>query len=58
MKSKIIALIPIAFTITYLNVETKVNEAQSTDATLVHKHEQQTLKVKHKSKRRENANTR
>ena len=42
-----------AFTLTYLNTETKVNEAQSTDTTLVHKHEQQTIKVKHKSKGRE-----
>ena len=41
-----------AFTLTYLNTETKVNEAQSTDTTLVHKYEQ-TIKVKHKSKGRE-----
>ena len=34
-------------------METRVNEAQSTDTTLVHKHEQQTIKVKHKSKGRE-----
>ena len=27
-----------------------VNEVQSTDTTLVHKHEQQIIKVKHKSK--------
>ena len=27
-----------------------MNETQSTDATLVHKHEQQTIKVKYKSK--------
>ena len=31
---------------------------QSTDTTLVHKQEQQTIQVKHKSKGRENANTR
>ena len=48
----------IAFTLTYLSVEIRVNEMQSTDTTLVHKHKQQTLKVKHKSKGRENANTR
>ena len=30
----------------------KVNEAQSTDTTLVHKQEQQTIKVKDKSKGR------
>ena len=32
---------------------TRVNEVQSTDTTPVHKHEQQTIKVKHKSKGRE-----
>ena len=37
-------------------METRVNEAQLTDTTLVHKHDQQTLKVKHKSKGRKNAN--
>ena len=31
----------------------KVNEAQSTDTTLVHKQEQQTIKVKYKGKGRE-----
>ena len=31
----------------------RVNEEQSTDTTLVHKHEQQTIKVKHKSKGKE-----
>ena len=36
----------------YLSAEIKVNEVQSTD-TIVHKHEQQTIKVKHKSKGRE-----
>ena len=40
------------------NAETRVNEARLTDTTLVHKHEQQALKVKHKSKRKDNANTR
>ena len=34
-------------------MKTRVNEAQSTDTTLVHKHEQQTIKVKYKSKGRE-----
>ena len=34
-------------------METRVNEAQSIDITLVHKHEQQTIKVKNKSKGRE-----
>ena len=34
-------------------MKTRVNEAQLTDTTLVHKHEQQTIKVKHKSKGRE-----
>ena len=48
----------IAFTLTYLSAVTRVNEAQSTDTTLVHKHEQQTIKLKHKSKGRENENTR
>ena len=48
----------IAFTLTYLSAETRVNEAQSTDTTPVHKHEQKILKVKHKRKVRENANTR
>ena len=48
----------IGFTPTYLSAETRVNQAQSTDTTLVHKHEQKKLKVKHKSKGRENANTR
>ena len=43
----------VAFTLTYLSAETKVNEAQSTDTTLVHKHEQQTIKLRHKSKGRE-----
>ena len=43
----------IDFTLTYLSAETRVNEAQTTDTTLVHKHEQQTIKVKHKSKGRE-----
>ena len=47
-----------AFTLTYLNAETRVNEVQLTNITLVHKHEQQILKAKHKSKGRENANTR
>ena len=37
----------VAFTLTYLSAETRVNEVQSIDTTLVHKHEQQTLKVKH-----------
>ena len=32
---------------------TRINEVQSTYTTLVHKHEQQTIKVKHKSKGRE-----
>jgi len=41
------------FTLTYLCAETRVNEAQTTDTTLVHKHEQKTTKVKHKSKERE-----
>ena len=41
------------FTLTYLSAETKVNKAQTTDTTLVHKHEQQTIKEKHKSKGRE-----
>ena len=37
----------------------RVNEVQYTHkTTLVHKHEQQSLKVKHKNKGRENANTR
>ena len=48
----------IAFTLTYLSAKTRVNEAQLTDTTLVHKHEQQILKVKYKSKGRENATTR
>ena len=39
-------------------METRVNEAQTTDTTLMHKHEQQIIKVKYKSKWRENANTR
>ena len=43
----------ISFTLTYLSAETRVNEMQSTDTTLVHKNEQQTIKVKHKSKGRE-----
>ena len=43
----------IAFTLTYLSTETRVNEVQSTDTTLVHKQEQQTIKVKFKSKERE-----
>ena len=30
----------VAFTLTYLSAETRVNEAQSTDTTLVHKHEE------------------
>ena len=34
-------------------METRVNEAQSINTTLVHKHEQQTIRVKHKSKGRE-----
>ena len=34
-------------------METRINEAQSTNTTLVHKHEQQIIKVKHKSKGRE-----
>ena len=34
-------------------METRVNEEQSTDTTLVHKHEQETIKVKYKSKGRE-----
>ena len=42
----------IAFTLTYLSAKTRLNEAQSTDTTLVHKHEQQTLKVKYKNKGR------
>ena len=42
----------ITFTLTYLSAETRVNEAQSTNTTLVHKHEQQTIEVKHKSKGR------
>ena len=41
-----------------MNAKIRVNEAQLTDTTLVHKDEQHTLKVKHKSKGRENANTR
>ena len=37
----------------------RVNEVQYTDkTTLMHKHEQQALKVKNKNKGRENANTR
>ena len=48
----------IAFTLTYLSAEIRVNEMQLTDTTLVHKHEQQTMKIKYKSKGRENANTR
>ena len=36
-------------------METRVNEAQLTDTTLVHKHEQQALKVNHKRKGKENA---
>ena len=43
----------IDFTLTYLSTETRVNEAQTTNTTLVHKHEQQTMKVKHKSKGRD-----
>ena len=42
-----------AFTLNYLSAETRVNKAQTTDTTLVHKHEQQIIKVKHKSKGRE-----
>ena len=34
-------------------MEIRVNEAQSTDTTLVYKHEQLTIKVKYKSKGRE-----
>ena len=34
-------------------METRVTEVQSIDTTLVHKHEQQIIKVKHKSKVRE-----
>ena len=34
-------------------METRVNEVQTTDTTLVHKHEQQTIIIKHKSKGRE-----
>ena len=35
----------IAFTLTYLSTEIRVNEAQTTNTTLVHKHEQQARKV-------------
>ena len=35
----------IDFTLTYLSAETRVNEAQTIDTTLVHKREQQTIKV-------------
>ena len=48
----------VAFTLIYLSAEIRVNEAQSTDTTLVHKHEQQMIKIKHNSKGRENENTR
>ena len=41
------------FTLTYLSAEIRVNEAQTTDTILVHKHEQQTIKVKYKSKGKE-----
>ena len=34
-------------------MQNRVNAAQSTDTTLVHKHEQPTIKVKHKSKGKE-----
>ena len=34
-------------------METRVNDMHTTDTILVHKHEQQTIKVKHKSKGRE-----
>ena len=34
----------VAFTITYLSAKTRVNEAQTTDTTLVHKHKLQTIK--------------
>ena len=34
-------------------METRVKEAQTTDTTLVHKHEQQIIKVKYNSKGRE-----
>ena len=30
----------VAFTLTYLSAETRVNEAQLTDTTIVHKHEE------------------
>ena len=40
-------------------METRVNEAQTIDTTtLVHKQEQQIIKVNHKGKGKENANTR
>ena len=41
------------FTLIYLSAETRVNETQSIDTTPVHKYEQQTIKVKHKSKGRD-----
>ena len=43
----------VAFTLTYLSAETRVNEAKLTDTTQVHKYEQQAIKVKYKSKGKE-----
>ena len=43
----------VAFTLTYLSAEIRVNEVKLTDTTQVHKYEQQAIKVKYKSKGKE-----